>query len=328
MKNKKKLALFAIALTVVVSLVVGGTLMLWSAMSDEATNIVTMDSADIVLRESGGFIYRDYDNSNVYKPVYAHPKLEEISAWEDENNKIAKIDENRPVQGDFTGFDWSLGEARPGDVLLKAPDVENMGSIPLYIKVDGVFELRVPDQDDLTAWDEKYLEAFLDSSMLLGYNDENWDGIPLRFELAKDNGKTIGLDIYGTWFYAEGGTGGAYGTLKPLDPGYSTEDIFKAIYIPIEMPNAFQNFTFSLKFKAYGIQSDNIFVDPTAPKPQTWIDLFPKDDENEQYGSWGITELNGTNEDGSEYSIQAAMWDKVVLPTAVSDIDWSTIIGD
>ncbi|MCL2747878.1 MAG: hypothetical protein FWE59_04405 [Oscillospiraceae bacterium] len=293
MKNKKKLILFVVALTLVVGLVLGGTLMLWSAMSDTATNVAEMDNADLIIRESGGALYRASGNTNDFthvpeNSVYVTGANSE--GWQGENviNKI--------VDGDWSGFDrWT--EVRPGDVLAKAPDVMNTGSIPLYVKVAGEFKMTPPsryaffaaleaetgsaDPDD---WEE-YLAPIIGKlveSLAATNNWEDWYGAETTFSLDYDTGE---ITVYGAWYYVEGTGTSGNAELKPLAAGAAANDIFKAIQIPIELPNAFHNFILSIDLTAYGVQSDNVIVDSFGG-PVAWDAIFPED--SSEYGAWGI----------------------------------------
>jgi len=285
MNGKKKLALVAIAFLLVIGLVLGGTLMLWSSKSETATNTVTLDDCKIYLREAGGRVFRSTNNDGVYSP---------IPGYTTEYGK-------KRVGDDFKGYNWTAAEGRPGDWLEKIPDVENVGSIPVYVKVTGKFVLSPPEganADKYQWWSEladlwtavnngdQDAQALLEQyfgDVIIDFNSDFWvaDG-PTAFAYNPD---TNSVECYIDFYYAPDGV------LKPLPPlgqapNNITEDIFGGLNIPLNVPNLFHNFTYNLELTAYAIQSDNIVVDQTDLA--AWIELFA----GRGYGAYDISDLS------------------------------------
>ena len=251
---KKKLILGIVAVVLALTLAVAGTLMLFTATSEKVTNVVTIGNASILLGEDG----------------------------DGEDN-------------DEGGMTWD--NTVPGDKLIKEPWVKNTGTIPVYVKVEGIFTITAPDSILKNGYWAKLQDLYLElagdpeaaqalfadyfKDIIVCYNDDDWDGIPLVFGADFDK---LEVYAYGTWYYASGGVDGAYSdTLTPLEADAKTDPIFEGIKIPEEMPNIFQGFTFKLDLKAFAVQSDN--VDPGDNDPDSWDAIFP--DYDWGYGPWG-----------------------------------------
>jgi predicted ribosomally synthesized peptide with SipW-like signal peptide len=241
---KTKLVLGILAAAVSLSLAIGGTLMLFTAQSEEATNVVTLGNADIDLQEatSEGQNYFD-ENGN---------------AWTPADTDYQMITESN------TGITYT-DSAVPGDAFAKAPRVYNAGSVPVYVKADGVLTITPPQGADWAeinkeinglignASYEEYFGAYFEN-VVLGYDDENWDGTPIKVDNNNGNGP---ITVSGTWYYTENDTEGGYGTLVALDPQEATYPIFTGIVLPTQITNAFKNFKFSFAITAYAVQSEN-----------------------------------------------------------------------
>jgi predicted ribosomally synthesized peptide with SipW-like signal peptide len=242
---RTKLVLGILAAAVSLSLAIGGTLMLFTADSETATNTVTLGEAKIALQEATAVkdSYTDSDYGTVGVDI------------KDEINF-------KP-------------NAVPGDTFALVPRVQNTGSIPVYVKVKGNLTVTPPKENlsELSAMlkgysYEEYAAVFGEyfDKVVLGYGDGNWSDAPIAVTPNNDGTVTVSC----TWYYAEGGAVGSYGALKELDAAKdgdisATEPIFKSIVLPKEMPNAFRNFGFSFDLVAYAVQSEN--------NPQTGNDL-------------------------------------------------------
>ena len=170
MKNKKKIALVVTALALVVALVVGGTLMLWSSRTNIARNVVQMDSCEIKLAESGGDLWRaPWKEGGKYRSVYGTYFTDQIVGEStlaelhdnphDTNNvysEFTALDEQKGYgpEGTFKGFDWMGADARPGDWLSKAPKVIVEGSIPVYLKMTAILSFEIPEDRLVKIWND------------------------------------------------------------------------------------------------------------------------------------------------------------------------------
>jgi hypothetical protein len=265
---KKKLILGLVASTLALTLAVGGTLMLFTAQSETATNVVTLGNVAIKMQERKNDSGADSD-------------------WTD----ITKTN---------TGLTYDA--ASPGDVLGKQPRVVNTGDIPVYVKVAAEIVFKGDDGTELD-WDAK--TAIINSAVEYadlgelpavpsyqpGYNelsdtdkaqiqknyaflglvlptvDENWFGAPVTVDAEGH--------FVGTWYYAKR----TEGTLGLIDltniagetQANATSPIFKSFTIPLGVANNAQEVEISLNLIAYAVQSKN-----TTPGTsiETWEELF------------------------------------------------------
>jgi hypothetical protein len=272
---KKKLILGLVASTLALTLAVGGTLMLFTAQSETATNVVTLGNAAIELREV------NY-NADDYDP---------------ENKEWTKVDPN----GEFPGNTFT--DSYPGQKLTKEPLVVNTGTVPVFVKVDGkiVFTgkdgtelgwsavtdiinetlayelsaedlsaLNVEDDEEATQANKNY--AFL--VLVLGddINDDAWRGVPITAaDVANAQGSEEHTEFYGTWYYAKQEEGASAKTLTSLTANSSTTTIFDAITVPLGLGDKAQEVTVNLELTAYAVQSYADFEDNGV---ESWEELF------------------------------------------------------
>jgi predicted ribosomally synthesized peptide with SipW-like signal peptide len=239
---KTKLVLGILAAAVSLSLAIGGTLMLFTAQTDIATNVVTLGSADIALQESGVL----NGNEDTYLTV---------------GKKYAAFETPENLEGVFTGFDFG-DEIIPGDTIYKKPRVVNTGNIPVYVYVEGTLSVtytnaagvvtpvnftpaHLADPTNAPA-DVKELMSILNSVIGEDMGDYWWAS-PVK----ADNNKLVG-----TWYYANIDND-AFVSLKALDPDVATDDIFTQVEIPDTVTSLLEGYKISLDFKACAVQSDN-----------------------------------------------------------------------
>jgi predicted ribosomally synthesized peptide with SipW-like signal peptide len=256
------------------SLAVGGTLMLFTAQSETATNVVTL----------GG------NNSENGQGIVAQEKGPNDTAF---RNVVAS-------EGGFRGINF--GMQMPGTALVKETRFVNTGNFPLYVKVEG--EVTFTDVSGKTeaamAWDDiikivnsvvedkdmTYPEgatnddkqelknyAFLNKVLPETYTEngqsvqnisKNWFGAPVTVKNETVDGISS-PHFYGTWYYVEldETSGKATGTLAKLgidetDDANATKSIFKKVFIPADLDNDAQGCKIQLRLTGYGIQSDNV----------------------------------------------------------------------
>jgi predicted ribosomally synthesized peptide with SipW-like signal peptide len=113
---RTKLVLGILAAVMTLALTIGGTLMLFTAQSETATNVVTLGNAAIQLEETGDPEGDDYE--------------------------VVGVD-------DFTGIDFG-DEIVPGATLDKRPRVTNTGSVPVYVYVDGVLSVTKEGEEGVS----------------------------------------------------------------------------------------------------------------------------------------------------------------------------------
>jgi predicted ribosomally synthesized peptide with SipW-like signal peptide len=219
---KSKLVLGILAAAVSLSLAIGGTLMLFTADSETATNVVTLGSASIELQE--------FDKaSNGYKAI---------------------------DKTEFTGIEFL--NVVPGATLEKRPQVKNNGSVPVYVYVEGTLTVDGDDVDlssiefdnagNIVGGTEvaQQVYAILDSVNATALTS-SWKGTPIDDTQAEDGILT------GIWYYSD-----TVGELDILPVGGTTGDIFTKVVIPFEdVDNALAGYTISLALTAYAVQSDN-----------------------------------------------------------------------
>jgi predicted ribosomally synthesized peptide with SipW-like signal peptide len=262
--QKKKGVTLVLAIILVVALAVTGTLMLFTAQSETATNVFTVGSIKALLQE-----YDGTDNAT-YQTIG--------KTYEEGKQSLEYGDYN--TNGVFKGI--KVDNAMPGDTYTKRPRVKNGGPNPFYTAVYGTvtFEKEgkklgwgeitalinetlenageVPEQDGMDA--EKYQAAKNYAFLDLVLTDESevndaWYGAPVT---AKDVTVTVGEDesvsteFYGVWYYTENNK------LKALEPNTATEDIFKTVFIPEKLSNLAQGVSISLEMQALAVQSDHV----------------------------------------------------------------------
>jgi predicted ribosomally synthesized peptide with SipW-like signal peptide len=134
---KKRIALVALSIVLVFSLAIGGTLMLFTAESKVATNVVTTGTADILLKE-----------------------------WDVIEGKYVDVTEDKT----FTLKGDTYGTLVDGDNIVKRPQVENTGDADVYLYVE--VSILAPN-----GWSsDKIAAAFADSNITFNYTDD-WHGI-------------------------------------------------------------------------------------------------------------------------------------------------------
>jgi len=183
MKNRKKFVLAGIALLLVVGILVGGTLMLWSSKTDTAHNSVKMDNCKVALWELGGDVWRaNWDGDGTYQPVYIdeghnwNPVYDlEVGAVPPMGVESVAAYIRTDANGNFTGFNWAEGDGayidgRPGDLLHKAPYVKNNGSIPVYLKVESIMSFSISVEDLLKNDRWKDFQQLMDEKFSLTIN--------------------------------------------------------------------------------------------------------------------------------------------------------------
>jgi len=234
---RKKLVLGIIAAATALALVVGGTLMLFTATTSTATNVVTLGSAKAHLEEK-----------NNDETTYT---IEDGSHYHDINTYT------KNGQGN-----WIQTGGNPGDTAFKAPRIVNDGSVPIYVKVDGVFTIcksvtdaGVTTYEPLSATELTTLVNALPTDFLdtlyqsLNIDTDHWSGIGI---VANNDGT-----FTGTWYYTESENG----DLLALDPTTPTSDIFTTFTIPNfqdpDINNLLAGLSFQLQLTGYVVQSDN-----------------------------------------------------------------------
>jgi hypothetical protein len=229
-----KLILAIMAAALSLTLIAAGTLMLFTAESETATNTVTLGAAKIELQErpiSGGAVIEDED----YKTI-------------------------DPEGGDFTGLVFD--DVVPGDKIDKYVRVNNAGNVDVFVYVKGELTAtyvdaageRVPlNFDDIT--DPEIAAQF--SAII--------DNIPLNKEWKATMTVPEGEKITGIYYYGEYDEDAT--TIPPADrqimtslvAGEATTGIFPAdaIEIPLNTTNVLKDYRIELKLTAYAVQSAN-----------------------------------------------------------------------
>jgi predicted ribosomally synthesized peptide with SipW-like signal peptide len=232
---KTKLVLGILAAAVSLSLAIGGTLMLFTAQSGPATNVVTLGNADIALQEA------QVDTS------------EEGAVITDAN--YATVGEN-----EFSGIVFEKNFV-PGDTVYKQPRVKNTGNVPVYVYVEGTLSVKDaenqgfsfadfnydPDSDDFDATSAAGQLALILSSVV-GHDADGWLATGMSTDSANN--------LTGTWYYATE-TNNVI-ALTSLASEEATGNIFEKITIPFDtVGNALAGYVISLELKAYAVQSEN-----------------------------------------------------------------------
>jgi predicted ribosomally synthesized peptide with SipW-like signal peptide len=218
--TKKKTGLLVLAVALVAVLAVAGTLMLFTAQSETATNTVTIGSAEIQLWESDGGDYQLTDSSNP----------------------------------------WNFGnDAIPGDTITKKPVIKNVGDMPVYVYVALELSAYDTDNNLIDFTDPDNIDKYFDGSQSdaqavfasflgtgLAVNQTNWHG---RSDFTFNNGK-----VQGGFYYIEAGVTDSLGKL-PVNA--FTPDVFTQVTVPTELTGAFSGVRFELDLTGYAVQSDN-----------------------------------------------------------------------
>jgi predicted ribosomally synthesized peptide with SipW-like signal peptide len=251
--KRSKIVLGIIAAALALSLAIGGTLMLFTANTETATNVVTLGKARIQIGEKN-------NNDSDYTYIDASHRFP-------------------PIFGSSSGF---TGNAVPKDTLNKSVKILNTGNVPVYVAV--VAKLRVPDKsagthpkylplgsvgdttssNTLIGWLSDYSNKAKVNALLAGVNinGDYWKGVETgdptnwKFFLGSDNvgtepvGTAAGA-IFGAWVYAYNGTYSA------LTPGSDTYAVFDTITLP-DFGNEFENWELELDLTGYAVQSGNV----------------------------------------------------------------------
>ncbi|MDR0862356.1 MAG: hypothetical protein LBN30_06255 [Oscillospiraceae bacterium] len=218
---KKKTLLLIIAAVLVVSIAIGGTLMLFTAYTHTATNVVKLSSGiDIITQELGGHL----------NPVDG-----------------TAITSGTEYQGTYKDIDTSWGgleltALQPKEVIAKQPRVRNAeNSENAYIKVTVDFA-DFADNFDLVAADfliTDYLKTFTGTS---SQNITNWTWFQ----------DTTTKTLY-TAYYTTGGT------LTALAPNTATAELFTNVKVPdidLEGYDSDNEISGEIEIIAYAVQAD------------------------------------------------------------------------
>jgi len=265
---KKKNLMIGIAIALVVALVVGGTLMLFSAQTGTAKNKIKLGTEEVVLWEEIGIVKRGGTPYILDAGVTRDFPIDEDGTTTDFNDEVYK---NINAAG-FTQF------PKPGDEILKKPYVENKSDNPVYVYVDVIFKIYEPypvesfpeymipvDLNEVTK-DMEGLEkeAFIaDIFRLIQSVDPGWIGDGAEID---DDGNLVGR-----FYYATGGDTGY--TLTPVPGGGkllggATSPIFTFVELPLDLGdagaggltliNGGQGLALELNLTGYAIQTDSV----------------------------------------------------------------------
>ena len=146
--TKKKTAALIFALALIVVLGVAGTLMLFTNHSEQATNVVTLGDAKIVMMEKGG----EGDAKNAYVTIG-----EILEAGTQNERTFTGIELTKDDQGNVPVA---------GSTIVKKPLVKNTGTIPVYLFT----------QMDLTAWNGQNQKINLKDSTDAAKYFEDYNG--------------------------------------------------------------------------------------------------------------------------------------------------------
>ena len=261
--KKKQLVLGIVAVCLVMALIIGGTLMLFSAESKKATNVVTTGDADIDLWEGGGGDDPD-DPEITPRPV----------------------DPDDP-EDPFKGIEYD--DVTPGDILPKTPFIKNKGTIPVYTRVVARFTVSKKDYSALTEDNISFIEGLMIDDppekplmlqSLAGW-DEFWDYVLLdsrSVTLTEDvgDGEMVEYEAYVfdvVFYYVDGGNlrvlpvasfdefdDPVIDAITGLPTG-QTVNIFDALVFPLEATNEqIAGLRITIDLQGQAVQSDN--VDP------------------------------------------------------------------
>lgn len=234
---KKRLMLGIIAAALTLALVVGGTLMLFTAQTETATNVVTTGNVQIILQEQGGEIIRDVDG-------------EEIRI----RTKGWRYDYKTVGEDGFTGIDYDdPAQAVPGDTLTKSPRIVNSGLNPVYVKVTGVLKVNIAGKEDILNY--LYTGDFVDiinTNANVVPDDKGW-----VLDEAAVSRELVGEEVWitGTWYYVD--NSGAAARLSVVQAGQGTVPVFDSFTFPTAWDNLFNFVTFKLDVTGYAVQAAN-----------------------------------------------------------------------
>jgi predicted ribosomally synthesized peptide with SipW-like signal peptide len=281
---KKRIALVALSAVLVFSLVIGGTLMLFTAQSETATNVVTLGDIKVALQE--------HDGSGDYQTIGAAVETDNQlpNGWYD--------------NGVFKGLQFK--NAIPGNSYTKNVRVTNTGDNPFYAAVYGRITFKNTegnklDWEVITQLIDETLEnaeiGFSSTDVTVDYNEDGVLGDPEDFQTEK-NYLFLGLilndnksvsdewfgapimakdgEFFGSWYYV----GNDPNTLEivPAKTG-ATPSVFDGdIYIPEALGNFAQGITISLDMYAAAVQSDNIESSEITGGPYQWMTVFGNGD--------------------------------------------------
>jgi predicted ribosomally synthesized peptide with SipW-like signal peptide len=252
---KKRIALVALSIVLVFSLAIGGTLMLFTAQSETATNVVTLGNIDADLQET--------EESS---PVEAD--------W-------------KTIDGTYTGI--TFGPQQPGATLTKKARVANTGDNAFYAAIDG----KITFKKGTTKLEWSEVTAIINETLTAAGIPLATTGTPAEKQAA-NNYKFLGLilqvtdadpngvvddnwfgssivatdaEFFGTWFYVEDAD-----NLKSVASGAKTDSLFDGdLKIPLSLSDKAEGVTISLELTAYAVQSDNVTPGSTVAG---WNTLF------------------------------------------------------
>ncbi|MDR3277451.1 MAG: hypothetical protein LBT12_01650 [Oscillospiraceae bacterium] len=206
----KKILLGVTATVLVLALAIGGTLMLFSAQTATATNVVTLGKGIAAgLYERGG-------------------------TTEPEDN-----DEFKLITDSNTGINFQT--VTPNAIIYKEPRIQrsDVGGSDAYVRVIATVNIWAPSDDDTAASYEVIDElgyvpaskltndqnALVNKILQSADRDENWEFV-----------NTSPVSNTGTYYYV---TGGENGTLKVLSApnNASTPSVTDTIFTEIQIPN-------------------------------------------------------------------------------------------
>jgi predicted ribosomally synthesized peptide with SipW-like signal peptide len=196
---KKRIALIALSAVLVFSLTIGGTLMLFTAQSEKATNVVTMGKASIELWEKFGKAELDSDGEITNFDTISYEKVGPNSVYD-------------------------LSNIKPGDTIIKAPKVKNTGSTGVYLYV----EVKVTAEGNWSTDDLKELAL----TEFTHSDEKDWWGINI---IPQSDGKSF----VGGFFYWDRPVGDSDGPLGILAPNNETPNVFDTLELDLglEPPN-------------------------------------------------------------------------------------------
>jgi predicted ribosomally synthesized peptide with SipW-like signal peptide len=199
---KKKLILGILAAALSLTLAISGTLMLFTARSEVATNVVTLGNLDIELQEKGGTV-------DDYTPV----------------DKV-----------EFTGINF--GTIQPNQEITKAPNVVHKGGVDAYLRVRAEVVVKLyneeTEEDDIVSWNllsdsqKLYLTEMIQSAGMKT-NDMHL-GTEWSYIHGADEGEPIGYDSYTD--ENDFGKDVDKKSLKVFQAGVTTGDIFDTFVVP------------------------------------------------------------------------------------------------
>ncbi|MDR0861650.1 MAG: M73 family metallopeptidase [Oscillospiraceae bacterium] len=233
---KKKLVLGIIAAVLALSLAIGGTLMVFTAQTHVAQNVVTLGNAWIELRE----VYYTLDG--------------------DLTDDLIEED----------GWGLIFEDVQPGDSLIKEPYIKNVGSIPVYVAAKLVVSNNNVDGPTVEEWvgsdanSQEKIDAiagivnvpygptpavgqdywFISSKSETGFDSDGNFVTVLYFASYGENPNKNGEN---DWY------------LKPVAAdGGETSYLFDTISIPLGLDNSWFDVSIAVDITGYAIQSANV----------------------------------------------------------------------